>query len=905
MRTRVVGWRRGDAPAGAWRFTCRLARARQAARTGGKASTLGRLRRAGLPVPEGFVVTREAFEALLDGDGLRARIEEILTGTRGIDPDRLAAAAAEIRSLVTVRALPAGLSDELRIRRRTLVPGVALAVRSSAVGEDSAHASFAGQLDSILRVSTDEELERALRACWASYWSARALAYRLAGRGRLDGMAVLVQALVPSRVSGVLFTAAPVPGLVGPDELLVEYGAGWGDAIVGGAVNPGRLAVGGDGVAWRELARPEAAAAGLDRLFPTRRSVAGLARAARAIASELGGPQDIEWTLDGRGRLSVLQARPITAAARPEGAPVLWSNANVCENFPDPVSPLLYSIAALGYYHYFRNLGDAFGISRARLRRMEPSLRRLIGVHGGRMYYNLSHIHAVLRMAPFGDLLAQFFNRFVGADRLAPAAPTAGWAAGRGRIRQAVELLVIAIKTSGQYLRLGRRIERFERTVSTFADATRPERLAGRSLQAIAGDLRAFLEIRAHWTDAALADAASMICYGLLERLLRRAFPGEDQGALHNTLLKGLPDLVSSEPALRLFELARLVREDPALSAVFARGDGSAILAALEDGPRFSAFRAAFARFLDEWGFRCSGELMLTTPSFQERPAALLDLLATYVTAVGEPPADVLRRQQAAREAETARVLGVLRRRRVYRWLPLLTEARVVASVLRGTQRAIAYRERARLKQALAYARCRQIALALGDRLAARGDLEGREDVFFLTWEELDGLASGTAMFPYHVDRLVAIRKAEHAELRRMTPPDVLVLPEGAYLAAGPAATPLEPAPAERLEELTGVAACGGRVTARAAVLADVSESGRLRAGDVLVTRQTDPGWGPIFPLVGGLVIERGGMLSHGAIIAREFGVPAVVGVAAATQRIPPGAVVEVDGDRGRVRLRR
>jgi pyruvate,water dikinase len=898
------------AEATAPRFACPLAAAGAPERFGAKAATLARLRARGLPVPDGFVVTREALEAFLDAGGLRDAIEAIEAGIRRPAPDPLRTASAEIRALVTGASLPAAVRVALRDHRDSLPGGRELAVRSSAIGEDSARASFAGQLDSILRVTTALELEQALLACWASYWSDRALAYRLAGRGRLDGMAVLVQTLVRSRVSGVLFTAPPVPGLVEHDEFLVEYGAGWGEAVVSGRVNPGRAMLARDGLRWRLLARPEDWAPELEGVFPTGPQMAELARAAGAIEAALGEGQDVEWTLDDEGRLAILQARPITtmAAAGPAGpvaadapAPVLWSNANVNENFPEPISPFLYSIAELGYYHYFRNLGRAFGISQGRLRRMEPALRRLIGVHGARMYYNLTHIHAVLRLAPFGDLLAEFFNRFVGADRLAPRASEPD--ARTGRLGQATEVGVIALKTAGQYLRLGRRVAAFERVVDGFAERTRPARLEGRSLGALVDDLRAFLEIRASWTNAALADAAAMVCYGLLERLLRRAFPAEDQAGLHNTLLKGLPGLVSSEPALRLFELARRVGDDPRLAAVFARGDGAAILAALDADPGFAAFREALATYLDRWGFRCSGELMLTVPSFQERPAALLEILALYVTAGNESPATVLRRQQADREAETARVLAALRRRPLHRRLPLLRQSLVVGLVLRGTQRAVAYRERARLKQALAYSRCRRIALALGDRLVDRGWLEARDDVFFLTWQELTALAGGAAMFPYSVPRLVALRKSEHAALRAMRPPDSFVLPEDAYLPSTDRPRHRAAQPDGQGGELAGVPACGGRVTARAVVLADVAESGRVRAGDVLVTRQTDPGWGPIFPLVGGLVIERGGMLSHGAIIAREFGIPAVVGVPGATRRIPSGAVVDVDGDRGRVRV--
>ena len=890
-------------------LTCPLDEAREPAQVGGKAHTLARLRARGLPVPDGFVVTCAAFEVFLDAAALRAPIAARVAGLGAAGPDGLRAAAAEIQGWITGAPLPGSVRDALRARSPALLRDGPVAVRSSAVGEDAAQASFAGQLDSILDVATPEAVERALRACWASRWSDRALAYQQAGSRSLGGMAVLVQRLVRSQVAGVLFTAPPVAGLAAPDELVVEYAAGTGEALVSGRVDPGRLVVARDGRAWRGLARPETWPLALEAWFPTAPRIAELAGAARAIEVALGPRQDIEWAIDLEGRLAILQARPITTSAVPGAAdgPELWSNANVSENFPEPVTPLLYSIASLGYYHYFRNLGRAFGIAAWRLDAMEPSLRRLVGAHGARLYYNLTHIHAVLRLAPGGELLAEFFNRFVGADRLAPAPRAAtAWADARaGQLRQAGELGVIALKTAWQYRRLGRRVARFERTVAAFADRTRPERLAARSAAELADDLRAFVAIRTQWTDAALADAAAMVCYGLLERLLRRAFPGEDQAALHNSLLKGLPDLVSSQPALHLFDLACQVRQDPALADRFATGDGVAILAAVEAEPRFAPFRAAFAAFLDRWGFRCSGELMLTVPSFQERPAALLELLRSYVAADAPAPAEVLRHQQAARERETARVLAALRRRRLGRWIPLLRESHLVGPVLRGTQRAVAYRERARLQQALAYSRCRRIALALGERLRAQGRLATAEDAFFLTWDELCALAAGAALFPGRVPELVALRKAEHAELSAMTPPDTFVLPDGAYLPATPGTPPAAGLDgADDGGELRGVAACGGRVTARAVVLADVAESGRLRAGDVLVTRQTDPGWGPIFPLISGLVIERGGMLSHGAIIAREFGLPAVVGVREATRRIPSGALVDVDGDRGQVRIR-
>lgn len=396
-----------------------------------------------------------------------------------------------------------------------------------------------------------------------------------------------------------------------------------------------------------------------------------------------------------------------------------------------------------------------------------------------------------------------------------------------------------------------------------------------------------------------------MVCYGVLKRLLNQAFPTADQSALHNTLLKGLPDVVSSLPVVKLWELSRRIREDAALTTLFANTQSREILSLLEQNAEFAPFKRELDDYLENWGFRCSGELMLTVPSLQENSAALLDILQSYVSSEGESPLDVMRRQDAERAAETRKVLQRLSTRKLLPFVSMLTQAHLVSLALRWTHRSITFRERARLKQALLYSRCRRIVLAMGEKLAEIGHLERREDVFFLTTRELDALVSGSAMFPYHVKRLVAQRKTEHSELSVMSPPDTLVLPEGIYLDKPDAAHPRHDRAdhAGESQEMAGIGACGGKVRGRASVLKDMSESRLLKAGDILVTRQTDPGWGPVFFLIRGLVLERGGMLSHGAIIAREFGIPSVVGVKDATRRIPQGGTVSVDGDRGLVRI--
>jgi phosphohistidine swiveling domain-containing protein len=836
---------------------------------GGKAAGLARLLRLGVTVPRGLVIP------------------------------------ASITARFTEDGIPEDLWCEIIDARHALGAAVVI-VRSSAIGEDSADASFAGQLDSISNVTSAEELRRAILQCWRSRGSDRVRAYEQSRGHVLEGLGIIIQEQIDSSMSGVLFTRNPG----GREGALLEYCAGAGEDLVAGRINPGRVTVDAAGQVCHRAAATAAVLAD--------ETAAGLAAEGRRIAAAFGAPQDIEWTIDGGGRTWFVQARPITAVSflppeggshkigwGPEGgshgftrAPrqILWSNANVNENFPEPITPLLYSVAAAGYYHYFLNLGRAFGLSARRLAAIDDPLRRIIGVHGARMYYNLTSIHTVLRAAPFGEQLAAAFNQFVGAEEIAPPdnddsgrPDWHGW-----RAVQALELGRIGASVIWQYLFLTRRVETFERTADEYARRTEPSALPRLGRAALRDCLRGFMEIRRHrWKNASLADAGSMVCYAGLKAFLRRLLPGEAQEALHNTLLKALPGLVSSRPAIELWKLSRMIRADADLAALFATADPDAVVAGVRTGAAFAPFARAFDTYLNDWGFRCSAELMLTAPGFQENPAALVSILKSYAECDGESPEALLARQQAERIAETRRVLARVG------W----TRAIPLRVLLGWTQRSIQLRERARLKQALLYSRLRRVALAIGDELCADARLERRDDVFMLTFDELDALLAGSAMFPDNLAEEIRGRLRAHADLRAMRPPDTFVLAEGGYLESTETRGTAIAEPASPRATLTGTSACGGRVTARATVLADVTDAHKLHAGDVLVTRQTDPGWGPVFPLISGLVMERGGMLSHGAIIAREFGIPSIVGVADATRLIPSGATVCLDGDRGSVRV--
>jgi len=309
-----------------------LAEATDEREVGGKARNLARLIALGAPVPAGMVVTRTAFDAFVEHNGLTDRLERLTRALAPSEPERLRRTAEAIRTLVMTATLPAFIQHELHtIAERVRVERV-VAVRSSAIGEDGTDASFAGQFDSMLGVRSEAELRHALLACWASSWSARALFYRTARRLSFNGMAVIVEQQVAARISGVLFTRTPHGfAQAAPDDLIIEYSAGLGDQLVSGRIDPHRLVVSRATLTVQSASFPDAESVGdeADTSFAPEQ-VLELSRRSLRLETELKAPQDIEWAIDHDGVMWILQARPITTPAGGGGgdpnraSDVLW-----------------------------------------------------------------------------------------------------------------------------------------------------------------------------------------------------------------------------------------------------------------------------------------------------------------------------------------------------------------------------------------------------------------------------------------------------------------------------------------------------------------------------------------------------------------------------------------------------
>jgi rifampicin phosphotransferase len=888
---------------------------------GEKACRLGEMTRLGHPVPKGIVISGNFFIETLRQDDtqnfINARVRDLVVENL----TDVADASCDIEARIMKVELPEAFREHLAEMASPLLKHGPVAVRSSACGEDSGDAAFAGQLDTFLGINTLPALGKAVLRCWASYWSHRALAYQLARKVQLTSMGVIIQTQVDPRFSGVLFTRNVQSPAT--NQLVLEYCEGLGEKLVSGEITPISLILDPNGHVLHETSHtsdpatepktilndsnvrsqdetvsqaPNATAS--QHLPPA--LIEQLAHTGRQLETQFDHPQDIEWSVDQANAIYILQSRPITTMEKPK-LTVVWSNANVNENFPDPICPLLYSVASFGYYHYFRNMAIAFGVARVRIDSMEYPLRNIIGTHAGRMYYNLSNIHAVLRAVPFGEFLAESFNQFVGSESTVKNHESPSWKSlSRGKFSELRETFSIARRAAGRFRNLERGITQFEVTVDQFAADSEPALLSEFDTSELLVLWRRFISIRSNWTDAAMADAASMIYYRLTGSFLAREFKSDDDRAMVNRLLSGLCDIVSGLPTEKLWNISRSIRKNPSLAEAFAMESPETLWQRIETDDSLKEIAGELKDFLDHWGFRCSGELMLTTASYQEAPATLLPVLASFVQIEGPSPREHLETQKKLREQTTQRILKELHPKSAIRFLPYPRKNQIASWLLRATQRSVACRERARLKQALLYSRVRRIALAIGERLTQENRLNHVDDIFFLTYQEIEELLAGSSMLPNTIGNLADLRRTEFKLLAECTPPDRLEIPAGQYW------QPNETLPTDRSgdeEWNEGIGVSGGRIVGRAVVLTSPDQFAEVAKGDILVTRQTDPGWGPILFLVRGLVMERGGMLSHGAILAREYGIPTAVAIQDATQRIKTGDTIKVDGDLGRVEI--
>jgi rifampicin phosphotransferase len=847
-------------------------------RIGGKAVALATLQQSGLPVPDWFALDSAAFEASLE----TADRERLEAGCHAGDEAAVSAALAHLTP-------SAAVLDELAQAVAALSSdGLPLAVRSSASDEDGDKRSFAGQLASFLNVASQDVAAR-VADVWRSGFSARILVYR-----RTHGLAAvppapaaLIQRMVPADAAGVAFSADPASGRRG--VAVVSAGAGLGDSLVSGASDADTATIDRLGAVSRIQRVGRRPVLDDEQL----RAIAALAR---RCERRFGIPQDIEWAIAG-GELFLLQSRPITTLAEmrdPDGAYALWDNSNIAESYGGVTTPLTFSFARHAYEEVYRELCRLLGVSEAEIAAHADTFRRMIGLVRGRIYYSLFSWYDLLALAPGFSSNRRFMEQMMGVKEELPPALAARLDANGGRMRlmDALRLARAVASLARHYRRLPRDIERFYARLNAALTpgAIALETLRPDELVAYYRELEG--KLLAHWDAPLVNDLFAMLFYGLLRRLCI-AWCGDAAGTLQNDLVSGQGGVISAEPAQRVRTLAALAAQSPTLAAALRVGSAATAQREIAQHP---AFADEYQAYLTKFADRCLEELKLESPTLRDDPMPLLRAIG-HLAGRGQREME----QSVASDApeESKRAQAERKVRRMLRWRP--ARRAIFGFVLAQARARVRDRENLRFERTRVFGRVRRIFVELGRRFAALGLLENPRDIFYLEVEEALGFVTGTATTT-DLRGLVALRQAEYASWRASEPPPDRFETRG-LVSVGPFMARLAPvadeSPAsDAADQRGGIGCCPGVVRGRARVVRD-PKAAEIRAGEILVAERTDPGWILLFAGAAGVVVERGSVLSHSAIVARELGIPAIVSVAGVTAWLRTGDLIEVNGATG------
>lgn len=877
---------------------------------GGKAANLAWMSREGLPVPRWWVLGTEAFRELLHANELASFIEQELSGLRSdADASTLDTAAQRIQTRIMASALPCALVDELR----TLLEGhesTYLAVRSSVLGEDADGASFAGQMDTLLFQKGLADVCRSVLEVAASAFNARALQYRLARQIPLDDIrtAVIIQEMVEGEVSGVMFTAHPVTG--SRRHMLISAGWGVGEGIVSGVCNTDEFTVGlaEQGIetklADKDLAvvfdrnkghgTCEVDVTDDKRHVPclTPQQVLALRDIGRRLATLRGCPQDVEWTLR-QGQIHLLQTRPVTrlpSPTQPVGRRIVFDNSNIQESYCGVTTPLTFSFANKAYATVYEQTMRVIGVSEQVISEHRDMLDNMLGLIKGRVYYNINNWYRGLLLLPSFNTNKADMERMMGLTDPVDLVQDKqlSW---REKLAKLPQIFKALFYLTRGFRRMDALVVEFKAMFERVYQSVPRTELHTLSPGELMEEVRRLdRELLNRWTPPIVNDFYVMMMNGRVHRTLVAA-GFEQPSLLQNNLLSGEEGIESTEPTKFLLRMCAQLRKQPDLKALIQQGDNATLLGRVQVAD--TAFHGQSLEYIERYGDRTMGELKLESITLRQDPSFLFAVLKNYLERDDLTPESLAEREaQFRQEAEQQSFTAI--------------EQKLGRRALKGFKKnvarlrdAIRNRESMRLARTRMFGLYRDLFLELGRQWAQDGILTHPRDIFYVSLDELQAWYDGRAV-QTNMKALVAARQQEYQAYEDTDLPYQfwawgMVYQHNAY------ADPTAQANAEpSTGDLSGTGCYPGIVEEKVRLIFSPQDELSLK-GQILCTIRTDPGWAPLFPTAGGILVERGSTLSHSAVVARELGIPAIVGIPGLTQRLQQGERVRMDGATGTI----
>jgi rifampicin phosphotransferase len=851
---------------------------------GGKGANLGELSRIeGIRVPDGFCISTEAFKRITGDTPSISELLDQLSLLKVEDRENIGALSGEIRRIIEAMAIPEDINEEITRRLAGLGENNAYAVRSSATAEDLSTASFAGQYDTYLNIIGKKAILKHISNCWASLFTERAITYRL--QNGFDHhrvyLSVVVQKMVFPQAAGILFTADPVTS--NRKVLSIDASFGLGEALVSGLVNADIYKVRNGKIIDKKISTKKLAIYPLEdggareqeieperqnRQVLTDEQILRLERIGRKIEEHFGHPQDIEWCLVD-DTFYIVQSRPITTLYPiPEANDQdnhVYVSVGHQQMMTDPMKPLGLSVFQLTAARPMFKAGGRLFVDVTAGLAAAASRENLLAVMGQsdprikgalvaiiersdfiRSLASSEHESTTIKSSKgksFADIQAQFENDPAVVSELI-------------RSNQAsVEELKLDIQTKSG-------LELFDFIVEDI-----------QRLKKILFDPRNFAAIMAG------IDASSWVNEKMKEWL-------DEQNAA-DTLSQSVPNNVTSEMGLALLDVADVIRPYPEVIGHLQRATDDSFLDELVIFDGGQEARDAIVAYLEKYGMRCVGEIDITRTRWGEKPSTLVALILSNIKNF-EPHASHRKFEQGRQEALKTEQALLARLKQLPDGEQKAEETKQMISLMRNF---IGYREYPKYGIVNRYFVYKQALLKEAERLVRANIIHVKEDVYYLTFDEFHEVVR-TSKLDY---RIIDERKVEHALHERLTPPRVIT--SDGEIIAGEYKRGKLPADA-----IIGLPVSSGLIEGRARVILSM-EDADLEAGDILVTSFTDPSWTPLFVFIKGLVTEVGGLMTHGAVIAREYGLPAVVGVDDATKLIRDGQRIRVHGTEGYVEI--
>ncbi len=851
---------------------------------GGKGAHLGELTgMKDLKVPEGFCITTDAFKKIAgNNQDLKFLLDE-LKRFKAEDREAINEISAKIRSIIEGISIPEDIKKEIANRLSKLGETSAYAVRSSATAEDLPSASFAGLQETYLNIIGHEAILKHISKCWASLFTDRAVTYRLQNHFDHDQVyiSVVVQKMVFPQASGILFTADPVTA--NRKLLTIDAGFGLGEALVAGLVSADNYTVREEKIIDKKLASKKLAIYGrkeggtsTQQIHPdqqktqalTDQQIVQLARIGRRIEEHFGSPQDVEWCLADE-IFYIVQSRPITtlfpipAVNDPENH--VYVSVGHQQMMTDPIKPLGLSFFLLTTRAPMRAAGGRLFVDITKRLATPAGRKELIEV--------LGKSDPIIKDALTIIAARENFIKPLPDDPQVPAP---------GISNKSISSLGFQSPIENDPAIVTGLIQQSQASIETLKQNIKSKSGSG-LFEFILEDLQELRKIlfdpRSNQVFMTAMNASSWLNDKMNQWL------GEKNVA--DAISQSVPNNITSEMGLALLDVADAIRPHPEIINYLQRVQDDNFLDELVQFEGGREVRDVIYEFLSKYGMRCSGEIDLTKTRWSEKPITLLPMILSNIKNL-EPGASHQKFEQGREDASK-------KERELLSRLKLLPdgeqkaeETKRVISLIRNC---IGYREYPKYAMVSRYFIYKLALLKEVERLVTAGLIHEKEDIYYLSFEELhDFVRSHTLDYT-----IISKRKDEYSVFEKLDPPRVYTS-DGEFIRGAYKTEDLPDG------ALAGLAVSSGVIEGRARVILNMEEA-NLEAGDILVTAFTDPSWTTLFVSISGLVTEVGGLMTHGAVIAREYGLPAVVGVEHATRLIKDGQRIRVNGTDGYVEL--